>query len=256
MLEVSTDTNSQGVKIPNLAKTFLDLFPVHPFANVHDKAHMRPLMQNYLAMSMAFPYLQSASCSESILHCLRNGDEVPEFLEKTTIVGSFLVWDELGGWHNTYKKAHAGLPKILDSKQVHANLLRLDIKAIFGEELKARFDEPTKQYLLRFYQDLSSLDPTTKCAAMVSFELHAERMISSLWHSVSQLYALEKDNLKYFSAHVGGDDPAEAYHVKMTQNMVDTVISQENQHKFIAEAVRIYFTHFQWCDAITHINIH
>lgn len=50
-----------------------------------------------------------------------------------------------------------------------------------------------------------------------------------------------------------GDDPAEAYHVQMTQNLVDAVIGPDMQERFKAEALRLYLMHAQWCREITRL---
>jgi hypothetical protein len=250
-----TNTHEEKHQIKNhilddLATDIDRLAPIHPFAEKIDMLHMEPLLANYLAMSMSFPYLQSGSCSDAIISSIKNGREMPAHFEKSSIVGAFLVWDELGGWHKTFKKGHAGLPNILDSKAVHANYLKADLEILFGHKVEMRFDKPTKEYLLEFYQALSSEIPIIRCAAMVTFELHAERMITSLWETVAQSFPVEKHRLKYFDSHVGGDDPAEAYHVQMTKNLVDAVVEPNKIERFKAEALRLYFLHIQWCKNI------
>lgn len=237
--------------IDDLATDVDRLVPIHPFAEKIDMVHMEPLLANYLAMSMSFPYLQSGSCSDAIISSIKDGREMPPHFEKSSIVGAFLVWDELGGWHKTFKKGHSGLPGILDSKAVHANYLKADLETLFGHKVEMRFDEPTKEYLLDFYKALSSEIPVIRCAAMVTFELHAERMITSLWETVANSFSVEKRHLKYFDTHVGGDDPAEAYHVQMTKNLVDATVEPNTVERFKAEALRQYFLHIQWCKNIS-----
>jgi hypothetical protein len=227
------------------------LVPTHPFSEEIKEVHLEPLLANYLAMSMAFPYIQAGSCSDAILACINNNREMPQDFETSSIVASFLVWDELGGWYKTYKKGNAALPSILDGKAVHANFLKGDLEKLFGHYVTMRFDTPTKNYLLELYKALSSSNVATRCAAMVTFEIHAERMINSLWQTVAKIFNVQKDTLQYFSTHVGGDDPAEAHHVAMTQNMLNALISPSMFERFRAESFRLYLMHTQWCSEIS-----
>ncbi len=54
----------------------------------------------------------------------------------------------------------------------------------------------------------------------------------------------------YFSAHVGADDPAEAYHVAMTSNMINRNVTDGDVGAFEQALVSGYQLHLDWCSAI------
>ena len=85
---------------------------------------------------------------------------------------------------------------------------------------------------------------------MVAFEKHANQMINSLWNSLASIHGLEKNSLQYFETHVGGDDPAEAYHVRMTQRLVTSVVPKEEQDRFFSHFLDCYDLNYKWCAAI------
>ena len=75
-------------------------------------------------------------------------------------------------------------------------------------------------------------------------------MIDSLWNYVVQRTGINKDELKYFATHVGGDDPAEAYHVGMTTNMIANLVPTEDQERFVREFLNAYRINIEWCESI------
>jgi len=225
-------------------------FPEHPFSNLREtKEQLKGLLSEYLAMSMAFPYIQAGACGPFVLDSIKSNRPIRKEYELTSVVGSFLVWDELGGWFNTVQRGARGLSKILDTRAFHANVLGNDLKNIFGEEIKPNFGPQTQKYLISLQEHLSSSDDIQRCAAMVSFELHAERMITELWESVQKICEVEKNKLRYFAAHVGGDDPAEAYHVKMTESLIEMLTLGKSDH-FEKTFLDIYQLHINWCQSL------
>ena len=85
---------------------------------------------------------------------------------------------------------------------------------------------------------------------MVAFENHAGIMIDSFWHSLSNLYNINKDSLIYFKVHVGGSDPAEPYHIEMTERMVSKIVQDKKRNEFINEFINAYALNYNWCDSI------
>ena len=76
----------------------------------------------------------------------------------------------------------------------------------------------------------------------------------SLWNSLSGIFTnIEKNDLKYFYGHVGGDDPAESYHVKMTEEMISILAdTSEKQNTFIEHFKKMYTLHIKWCEDIVN----
>jgi hypothetical protein len=232
----------------NMAEVLSSKYEIHPFSTDISLDNMVDVMGNYLAMSQAFPYLQAGSQKELIFDCIKNGSGVDVQMEVTSVVGNFLCWDETGGHYVLLKDGMPGLPDILNTgKYFHANLLKKDIHKLFGRDVVPIYSLVTQEYLYSLYQGLSSLSPVIRCASMVAFESHASQMISALWNKISILVDLEQDNLIYFKTHVGGDDPAEAYHVKMTSKMIDKIIMLDQVPFFIEEFDKAYKLSYSWC---------
>ncbi len=229
-------------------------FPVHPFSQGITSQNSETLMAEFLTMSKLFPYIQAGAHTKLIeQHVLRNED-IPFSTEVTSVVSSFLVWDEFGGHARILRKGQAGLPEILRTKSFHANLLQNDLSKIFNKQVSPSYSSVTKEYLNSLNEGLSSLNTVERVAHMVAFERHANKMIESLWSSLQDLYQVEKDSLIYFKAHVGGDDPAEAYHVAMTSNMIDHLISKSETQEFMTAFSKAYALNYNWCNAIKTLN--
>lgn len=225
-------------------------FPKHPFQNLSgDLLSLKATMSEYLAMSIAFPYLQAGSCAAPVIKAITQNQPIPVEVQMTSVVGAFLVWDEFGGWFKTSMRGARGLPSILDTSAFHANILQSDLLLMFGEEIKPIFGPSTQTYLLSLYEKLSAPDDLIRCATMTSFETHAERMITELWESLYKAIGIEKNKLRYFMGHVGGDDPAEAYHVQMTQRLIDT-LAHNNEREFEQAFIDCYGLHVKWCESI------
>lgn len=234
----------------HLASLIEQKFCNHPFGNLTlDRHSFKSLLAEYLAMSMAFPYLQAGSCAAQVLKAIKENKPVRRETELTSVVGAFLVWDELGGWFKTSQRGARGLPDILDTRAVHANILRSDLNLLFDEEIEPHFGEHTQKYLLALFERLSDADDLMRCAIMTSFETHAERMITELWHSLHTAFGIEKKKMRYFMGHVGGPDPAEAYHVKMTESLIN-LIAKHQEERFIQLFVNCYDLHISWCQSI------
>ena len=229
---------------------------VHPFEFIEHQ-YEENLFRNYLAMSQAFPYLQSGSQKKVFDYYMHDELGIPKEVEITSVVGNFLSWDETGGLYITLRKKMSGISNILNTeKNFHFNHLKKDMLMLFDKPVTPHYTPITKKYLDLLYSGLSDVNHVTRCAAMVSFESHANQMISALWGSVAKLHpTIEKESLQYFYEHVGGDDPAEAYHVKMTEEMVDLIVNtEEKRDKFDLEFKRYYQINIDWCENITKLS--
>ena len=227
-------------------------FAVHPFSKDITKENVKSVLRCYLAMSQAFPYIQAGAYKELILDCISRNINVPKSMEESFVVGAFLSFDETGGNYLLRTEGIQALPRILDTDiHFHASLLRKDIQSIFGEELSPDYSGTTSLYLKALLKDLGAKDSVSRSAAMVAFEMHAGQMIEALWNALTELYPeIDKESLEYFRVHVGGDDPQEEYHKMLTQKMVSSSVSLQQENAFLAEFTRCYAGNYDWCAAI------
>ncbi len=235
-----------------LAEIVRDEFGVHPFATTMDTPRLEVLLPEYLAMSVAFRYLQAAAQKDVIFAAIHENRPVPEGIEVMNSVGNFLSWDESGGVDLLLNGGKEMLPEILDTDRFHSELLRADARRMLGHEIEPNYSQVTRRYLLALYRGLASMDVVVRCAHMVAFEFHAGIMIDSLWGAVATT-GLPRDELSYFQRHVGGEDPAEEYHIEMTQRMIARVVAPTEGERFLAEFRRAYGLHIEWCHACMQI---
>lgn len=230
-------------------------FSEHPFINIPTMANYKNILENYFAMSQAFPYLQAGSQKDLFLHYMNSNQDVPEHIELTSVVGNFLCWDETGALYPTIALGLKALPHILETRRFHSNLLRKDCEFLFNEPIAPQYSAVTKSYLNDLYDGLSSLCQIKRVATMVSFENHANKMISALWDSLIAKFKVKDKALTYFMMHVGGDDPAEAYHVEMTQKLIERTIPEEKLEQFYETFKSSYALHHQWCESVVKSSI-
>lgn len=253
--QAGSQLNQKRLATSKLAQNLLKKFPNHPFEQSLTKENEKPLLRNYLAMSEAFPYLLAGSQSRLIFDCMDRNVPASNSMQKTAAVANFLTWDESGGNHLLLNQGMPSLYAILNTnKYFHANLLKEDLQVLFSEEVKPDYSLVTQKYLRHLFDDLSSLDSFTRCAAMVAFEMHAGRMISALWDSVSRRFEVDKDSLEYFKIHVGGDDSVEEHHEKLTQRLVADIISKEDYSLFHEKVEKSYAKNVAWCRDISQIR--
>ena len=180
-------------------------FPCHPFDALVDKRCLSHLLGEYAAMSQLFPYIQAKAIGDVAIQTVKQGQSIDDSIEITAAVGAFLVSDETGVNYVLHTMGYSQLPHILRTKEYfHSRLLEDDIKALMGQEISPHYSTVTVDYLSNLCTDLSDLNHVTRCAAMIAFELHAERMILSLWESIANCCDVDKDTLLYFKTHVGG----------------------------------------------------
>ncbi len=224
---------------------------LHPFATPLLRSDLERLLPEFFAMSQAFPYLQAAAPKEMIFDAIAKNTDVPVDVELTAAVGSFICWDEAGGYDVLLRHGKAGLAKALETRRrFHCNLLRNDLAVIFGRAVRPNYGPDTRRYLRHLYAGLASQNAVRRCAYMVAFEMHAEKMIGALWASVVAATGLAREQLLYFEAHVGGDDPAEGYHAQMTQRLVQELVPPSARERFLAEFREAYRKSLAWCRAI------
>ncbi|WP_277185697.1 hypothetical protein, partial [Caballeronia sp. BR00000012568055] len=206
----------------------------HPFRHVSSRAALENIFPHYLAMSQAFPYLQAGAQANAVLEAIQSNKAVTRDVEITSVVGNFLCWDETGGAYIIERYGKSGLQSILDTGTwFHSNLLKKDIETLTGTVAIPDFSAPTGPYLTELFAGLGAQSAVVRCAHMVAFELHANAMIDALWESSSRCYGVDRQGLVYFQSHVGGDDPAEAYHVEMTRRMIRLIVSDEQMPMFV-----------------------
>lgn len=239
----------------NIYEKLLDIvhdnFVRHPFAEITNIEQLKAVLPDFLAMSIAFRYLQAAAQKKAIFEVINNNTDVPYEIELTNAVANFLSWDESGGCELILKHGKSGLPKILDTPEwFHSNILRKDIRKILGYSVTPNFGQMTRQYLTQLYDGLSSTDAVKRCAYMVAFEAHASLMIERLGFSIVSITDRPLDDFQYFNLHIGGSDPAEKYHVQMTQLLIDRVVHPLQQEHFQSEFQRAFLLNCEWCNKV------
>ena len=84
-----------------ISERFLD----HPFRNRVNKDNFETVIAEYLAMSIAFPFIQAGAIHETYKAALRARGDTDKNAEITGAVGAYLVWDEVGGHKLRWRKA-------------------------------------------------------------------------------------------------------------------------------------------------------
>lgn len=227
----------------------------HPFRDRVTPENCRAVLAQYAAMSEAFPYLQAGSQRRLIEDVISRRAQCPVDHQITSVVANFLTADETGV--NFVLSAHGitALSRILDTGEYfHASLLKRDLVRLFGEPVLPDYSDATCTYLLALLEDLSHLDPVHRVAAMVAFESHAGRMIESLWNRLEEIFPIPKEELIYFRVHVGGDDPAEPYHVEMTSRMITRLVPADRADAFVVAFRNAYDLNNSWCRGICEIR--
>jgi hypothetical protein len=232
------------------AKISSEFFP-HPFSQISHEADHHVILSNFLAMSQAFPYLQAGSQRDLIQYYISRNEDVPEHVELTSVVGNFLCWDETGGFYLSLASGLKGLPRILETRRFHSNLLKKDLLSIFKKEIKPDYSCLTREYLDKLSRGLSALCPIERVAYMVGFEIHANEMITALWDFIADKYPVDKNKLAYFYTHVGGDQPAEEHHVTMTNNLIGKIVPQDRLQEFESLCLQAYQLNYDWCRALS-----
>jgi hypothetical protein len=227
----------------------------HPFKAAMNRERLTQLLPDYFAMSQAFPYLQAGSQRDLIFDAIEANRDIPRHVELTSVVGNFLCWDETGGHNLVLKSGNAALPHILETERFHSNLFRKDVSKLLGRPIQPNYSPTTKLYLHQLYRGLSSNDAVVRCAHMVAFELHAAEMIEALWTTLVRTFDVRADDLEYFRAHVGGDDPAERYHGEMTSRLISELVPIGGHERFLEQFESAYSLNIEWCRRLASLNL-
>jgi len=233
-------------------KSIDEVFPIHPFDSGISIDNFEKIMSAYLAMSISFPYIQAGAIYNNYKLTIDSNNDTNKNVEITGAIGSFLVFDEFGCYDQTQKFGNEGLRNLTKvGNNFHSNLLRRDIETLLGKRLVPVWDNATNAYLSELLSGLSNQKFNQNVAYMIAFENHANRMIMSLWNSIHEVFNFPKDSsLDYFYGHVGGESPAEAFHVEMTQRMIEDLISKVDENQFISSCLKAYSANISWCEHI------
>ena len=222
----------------------------HPFTSGINHDNVGDLLVDYFAMSLMFPHVQAASHEKIVEAYLMSGDDIPYAVEATSVVAAFLTWDELGGYYTLKMQGPAALPRILETKSFHANLLKTDIKKMMGKELNYHYTSTTRTYMQNLKRALSSPNHIERVAYMVAFEMNAATMIQGLYDSLKRLFGPNAQSLTYFEAHVGGNDPAEIYHIDMTSRLIERLVADHDMVSFLNHFEKACELNSHWCEQI------
>src|SRR5919201_4867975 len=146
----------KDVLLERLTERLAERFPTHPFAIGIDSGNFERAIGEYLAMSIAFPYIQAGAIHESFRRVTNASGDVNANTEITAAIGSFLVWDEFGGHALIRKHGDAGLLHLTRVSDIfHSHLLRRDIEALLGCRIKPTRSAATREYLAGLLEGLS-----------------------------------------------------------------------------------------------------
>jgi hypothetical protein len=250
-------SQASAVIIEELGRRIGERFLDHPFRSGVNKDNFETVIAEYLAMSIAFPFIQAGAIHETYKAALRAGGDTDKNAEITGAVGAYLVWDEVGGHKLTLERGNEGLLQLPATRRnYHAHWLRKDIRTLLGRDVQPHRSAATTRYLDELLGGLSDARGDRNVAYMIGFECHAQAMIGALWDAACWSFDLPHDErLVYFWGHVGGDEPAEGVHVEMTRMMVAELVPPDRREEFIELCLEGYALNFHWCEAITANSI-
>ena len=127
---------ASAVIIEELSRRIGERFLDHPFRNGVNKDNFETVIAEYLAMSIAFPFIQAGAIHETYKAALRAGGDTDKNAEITGAVGAYLVWDEVGGHKLTLERGNEGLLQLPATRRnYHAHWLRKDIRTLLGRDV-------------------------------------------------------------------------------------------------------------------------
>src|SRR5215211_8163552 len=132
---IGADQASAAI-IAELSRRIGGRFPDHPFRKSVTKDNFEAVIADYLAMSIAFPFIQAGAIHKTYKAALRAGGDTDKNAEITGAIGAYLVWDEVGGHKLTLEKGNIGLLQLPATRRnYHAHWLRRDIRTILGKDV-------------------------------------------------------------------------------------------------------------------------
>lgn len=232
-----------------------ECYPLHPFTNELERDNAEGVLAEYLGLCLCAPYIIGGSNNQLFQSCIFSGRPIDRKIEITTAISSFLSFDETGNYNKVVAGGHEALPSILDTSDFHSNMLRRDLKMLFGKEIAPVHNDYLKNYFVELSNGLANIDDIKRCAALVALEVHSEIMIQTLWDSIMKAFPeADRNRLVYFFLHVGGDNPAEQYHVAMTEMMINEVVGTENLPLFFKYFREYYEMNINLCSQILESN--
>lgn len=233
-------------------------FPVHPFERGLNAANFAAVMNEFVAMSTAFPYIQAGAVYESYRRSMA-AHGIPNANTKiTAAVSAFLIWDEFGGNHLGVKSSANGVSRMIEvDSYFHSALLIRDVETLLGAPLPAAVPGPSTQaYLERLLENLAGPSGNRNVAHMVAFERHAMAMINALRAGMTGVFgANAMEGLAYFDAHIGSSCVGEAIHVGLTESMISRLVTKDETARFLDTCVDAYAFNVRWCqDVVAQAN--
>lgn len=233
-------------------------FPVHPFQTGIHTANFRAVMNEYVAMSVAFPYIQAGAVYENYRRCVESHGAPDDNAKITAAVGTFLAWDEFGGHHLVPKRGANGLSELIDvDTHFHSALLLRDVEGLLAAKLHTAPPGPiTRTYLDRLHDGLSTSSENRNVAHMVAFERHAMAMIKALWTGMKSVFGISAmGELEYFEAHIGASTDGEAVHMQITESMIARLVPKGATNAFLEACIEAYAFNLRWChDVLVYAN--
>jgi hypothetical protein len=238
--------------LEELDRRIAELFPGHPFDRNMNGENFERAIADFLAISIAFPYIQAGAIYENYRRTARSHGDTNRNVEITSAIGSFLVWDEFGGYLLSRKHGDEGLLHLTKTGgNFHSNLLRADIEKVLGKPIEPKWSAASDEYLNALLDGLSDERDSRNVACMIAFEKHAHVVIEAVWDAINRIFGIPKDSrLKYFYEHVGGDAPAEEFHIEMVQRMIGDLVPEQGREEFLAACIAEYAASIRWCEAI------
>ncbi len=227
-------------------------FGSHPFSEIANTEELSRIFPDFIGLSHAFRYILAGAQASTFFEAMDANSEVPEAFERMNAVANMLLWDESGGLDLTLSKGKSALPEILNTQNMHSSLLKVDAEKILGTRVSARYSPITRSMLQGLHTGFSALDPLVRCAYLVAFEFHAGSIIEALWTSIERVSDVPCDELAYFKLHVGGDDPSEAYHIAMTQRLIESIVDVSDQGQFTRAFTEAYQLQVEWAQALVN----
>jgi hypothetical protein len=233
-------------------------FSLHPFQTGLHLANLAAVMNEYVAMSVAFPYIQAGAVYENYRRRVASRCAPDDNVKITAAVGTFLAWDEFGGHHLILKCGANGLSKLIDvDNHFHSALLVRDVEELLQTRLPTVRPGPiTRAYLDRLHEGLSTSSKNRNVANMVAFERHAMAMIKALWIGMKGVFGRSAMiGLEYFEAHIGASLDGEAAHMRITESMIEHLVPKKESNAFLEACIDAYAFNVQWChDVIVYAN--